>query len=59
MVGDSYGPVCRRSELICLKLLLIGWSFIRHRMSGQNVDVQLYCAAGQLTDGGSLSVQHK
>jgi len=41
----------------CLKLLLIGLSFIRHRMSGQNVNVQLYCATGELTDGGSFSVQ--
>jgi hypothetical protein len=42
-----------------LKMLLIGLSFIRHRRSGQNVSVQLYCVTGQLTYGGSFSVQQK
>lgn len=43
----------------CLKLLLIGLSYVWHRMSGQYVNVLLYCVTGQLTDGNCFSVQQK
>lgn len=61
VAGDIYGQFAVDQSIFpgfCFKLPLIGLSFIRHRMSGQYVNVQLCCVTGQLTDGGSFSVQH-